>query len=100
MKCPDCLEQIGRTVKCPSCLSVLTLEILDERTCDNCAHGPLRPMADLCRESLDNPDGPDSPCISCMRAQPYADLWRPNVRLADAGVRASGKGEGRRRSTQ
>ena len=51
--------------------------MLDERTCDNCEHGPLRDMREIAEECLDKPDGPDSPCLFCMRAQPYADNWHP-----------------------
>ena len=76
MKCPECLEDIGRLVACPACHAVMgEMEILDERTCVNCKYGPLRDLAEISKECLDHPERPPSPCLDCMRAQPYIDWW-------------------------
>ena len=87
IKCPECLENIGRLVSCPACHAVIgELEILDERTCGNCEYGPLRDLADIAKTYLDNFDntsGPSDPCLDCMRAQPYPDNWRKKCQQPD-----------------
>ena len=79
IKCPECMTNLGRKVACPACGMVAPLQILDERSCDNCKHKALRDIGMDAEMALIDAGRP-SPCASCMRNQPYADLWEPNAK--------------------
>jgi hypothetical protein len=85
IKCPECWTNLGRKVACPSCGMVAELQILDERSCDNCRHKHLLGLT-LEEELRLIGAGRKPPCQCCMRNQPYDDNWEPESPSPNASL--------------